>query len=36
MKEKLPISMSPEEAMNIAEDAFVYGFPLVLMDANAK
>jgi len=36
MKEKLPVSMSCDDAMNIAEHAFVYGFPLVLMDVTRE
>ena len=36
MKERVPVSLSTDEAMNIASAAYVYGFPLVLMDATRQ
>jgi hypothetical protein len=32
MKERLPFSLSPDQAMNIATEGYIYGFPAVLMD----
>ena len=36
MKDKLPLSLSPEEALKIATDAYIYGYPLVLMDVTRE
>jgi hypothetical protein len=36
MKERVPVSLSPDEAMNIAMDAYVYGYPLVLMNVTRE
>jgi len=32
MKNRIPTSLSSEEAMSMAVDAYIYGYPLVLMD----
>jgi hypothetical protein len=36
MKNKIPASVSSDEAKEIATDAYVYGFPLVLMDVTRE
>ena len=36
MKDKLPLSLPPEEALKIGTDAYIYGYPLVLMDVTRE
>jgi len=36
LKDKLPLSLSTEEALKIGTEAYIYGYPLVLMDVTRE